>query len=187
LKSTNNRSKKNGVPNLGDWLILLTISHYSWNDVSREFVEECDARNVFWYVQGTRFNPGKHRELADVTKNNDRVRKVFNVTQISRNLVCFQTRFLESLDRVNLGEFDERFGVVQDDLKNELKGIYNDIVKIKDWNGYFEWNRMPKLSVTDREEQLVQAVKLSEQKGYHGNKGGQRKGGRNNYRRGRRY
>jgi hypothetical protein len=190
LKNTNNRSKKNGVPNLGDWLVLLAVSKHEWSNVASEFVEECDARNVFWYTQGTRFSPAKYPEFADITKNDKRNEKVFEATQISRNLVCFQTRFLNSLDTINTDEFDAMYGVVQDDLKNGLKGIYNDIAVIKNWSEYFVWNGLGEISYEDRQTQLIRAIKLSLEKGYHKKNNGNnnnRNNRNNHYNRNNRY
>lgn len=182
LEKSQNRTKDK-VPNLGDWLILLSIcSKFSWMHVAKDFIEEADARNVFWYVQGSRNQPGKHPELADVKIVNNRTKKTFEATETSRNLICFQTRFLSKIPSLDIQKFDDNFGSVSEDVKNELKNMYNEIVKIKNWNEYFKWNGMDEQSEDERLSQLIAAVKISETNGYHGarNNNNNRNNNRNN-------
>jgi hypothetical protein len=169
LQSSNNRSK-NTVPNLGDWLILLLVSNkYKWTNVSSTFIEECDARNVFWYVQGNYNNPAKCPELSNTTVTTGRCTKVFDATQTSRNLVCFQTKFLSIAEQYNIAHLDSQNGLTDDNTKKLLKDVHTKISEIKNWNGYFTWNNMKEISEGDRCSQLINAVKSSQERGYHGN------------------
>lgn len=170
LVRTENRSKTK-VANLGDWLILLLISDkYKWNDVAEAFVEECDARNVFWYVQGSYNSRPMCPELADGTIRKGRCEKVFTAAATSRNLVCFQTKFLSIASQYDLKQFDERCGLTDDQTKQTLKNIYIQINDLKTWNDYFQWNGMKQLSEEERCDQLLKSLKLSQEKGYHGKK-----------------
>lgn len=170
LTNPENRSKDK-VANLGDWLILLLLSDkYKWTDVSEAFVEECDTRNVFWYVQGSYNSRPMHPELLDAANTKDRCQKVFSATETSRNLVCFQTQFLSMASQYDLKKLDSDNGLTDEQTKQSLKNIYNQITSLKNWNDYFQWNQMKTMSDEERCMQLLKALKLSSDKGYHGKK-----------------
>lgn len=162
------RRTKQFVPNLGELLMFLTISNkYSWNNIKRIFLNECDARNVFWYAVGNYNNPARHPELANVSVTTNRTTKVFNATEVSRNLVMFQVRFSEVTKTLSPELMDNNYGLAPDQLRNDLKDTYQQVIKVSDWNGYFKWLNIPEVSDQDRCSELIEAVKLSEKQGYH--------------------
>lgn len=166
LTDSSKRSK-NTVPNLGEWLILLLVADkYEWKDVAHAFMEECDVRNVYWYVQGSRTAPGRYRELANTTIREGRTLKVFEVTPISRHLVCFQIKFIQDAKTTNLKLLDENYGLTPVETKTKLKEIYNKIVNFKNWEEHFRWCGVEPVSDEIRCDQLIEAVKISNTKGY---------------------
>jgi len=156
---------KSEIPNLGNFLIGLLISKkYNWPSISREFISECDARNVFWYVKGNPKNPAKYPELIN-EKSKPRKIKVFQATQTSRNLVCFQVKFLQMAKSISIEDLDKNYGIPEPEARDVLKQAYKKIVAIDNWEGYFQWiNVAP---TKDREEELVDALLLSKQNKYH--------------------
>jgi len=58
LANETGRNKRN-CPSLGEWLCVLSISDYSWEDVASTFLRECFDRNVKWVCEA-------HPELVDV-------------------------------------------------------------------------------------------------------------------------
>lgn len=173
---------KEFVPNLGEFLIYLTISKgFTWDMVGAAFIEENDARNVFWYAVGNYNNPAKYPELLN-SNAPDRVRKVFEATPISRNLVMYQVRFSQVAQGITLDMFDSNCGLAPNDLRTALKGVYNEIIKVSDWDGYFKWLNSSVPSTAEREKQLLAAITASAKAGYH--KTG---GSSSNSNRGRRY
>lgn len=165
--NTDNRSKKSHVPNLGEWLILLLISPtYKWENVASEFLEECETRNVFWYVQGNHTSPPKYPELANLTLRDQRNEKVFAATEVSRRIVCFQTRFLTDAASVSLAELDANLGMTSPEIKKALKNVYHDVTSMKSWAEYFIWNKLAVPTDDVRCTQLIEAIKLSNKKGY---------------------
>lgn len=92
---------------------------------------------------------------------------VFDATKVSRDLLCFQTRFLAVVKTLDLGILDTRNGVVQDSVKSELKDVYRKIERISNWEEWFEWNGIKPQTETEREIALVKAVKNSRLSGYH--------------------
>lgn len=166
--SISNRNKSK-VANLGELLIFLTISNKSnWNTISRFFVEESDARNVFWYAVGNYNNPAKYPDLINPSVNNGRVLKVFNATETSRNLIMYQVEFSKMAKTLTLELIDSNFGLAPIVLRDRLKNIYKEIEAVSDWKGYFKWLDLPELSEADRLVQLSNAVNLSNIQGYTG-------------------
>jgi hypothetical protein len=162
------RRAKPFVPNLGELLIYLLISSkYSWADLAQPFIEECDARNVLWYVTGNRDSQAKCPELISEKIVAGRSAKVFPATKVSRNLVMFQVRFSKVAKGLNPDIMDANLGLAPDDLRYELKDVYNLVSSVGTWNAYFDWLDMPAVSERSRDLQLLNALKLSRQRRYH--------------------
>lgn len=176
FKTNQEKRDKNSVPNLGEFLMHLTISsEFTWKDISDAFMGECEARNVFWYGVGTYNNRASNPELIDPNYKGDRVTKVFNATTVSRNLVMFQIKFANVTNFLDLAEFNSNYGLAPESLIAELKNLYSQVVAVKSWNEFYDFVQMPKVSDENREMELVEAVKRSAQQGYH--KAGQSGGG----------
>lgn len=159
---------KSITPNLGELLMYLTIStDMHWNDISQVFMSECEARNVFWYSVGTKDSRAPYPELSDPNFKGDRVTKTFAATSISRNLVMFQIKFANVPNFLDMAEFDSNYGLAPESLTAELKNLYGQVVAVKDWNAFYDFVEMPKVSDEKREMELVEAVKLSAAQGYH--------------------
>jgi len=156
---------KSQVPNLGVFLIGLLISRYSWNQISIAFLQECDARNVFWYAKGNKNNPAKFPELISVKPNQNRSKKVFEATQTSRNLVCFQVKFLQMTKQITIEELDANYGIPTNAIRDFLKNSYKTIVAMTSWNNYYDWLKVN--PPADREKDLIAALELSRANKYH--------------------
>lgn len=166
--SIENRSKQQ-VNNLGEFLIYLTIGEtYNWNHVKNCFLEETDARNVFWYAVGNYNNPAKYPELIDATKNDNRCCKVFDATPTSRNLIVYQVEFSKIARNLTLETMDSNFGMAPGDIRNKLKNMYSKVDEIINWNDYFTWLELPIVNDSKRCTQLQNAIKLSNSQGYTG-------------------
>lgn len=169
FKEDSKSRAKSTVPNLGEFLMNLTISSkFTWKDICHVFMAECEARNVFWYGVGTATNRAPHRELIDPAYKGDRVKKVFNATAVSRNLVMFQIKFANVTKFLDLNELDSNFGLAPEILTAELKNLYGQVVAVKDWNEFYDFVEMPRVDDAQREMELIEAVKLSASQGYHG-------------------
>lgn len=181
-----NKRNKTAVPNLGDWLVMLLISSkYSWNDVSKVFVNECDTRNVFWYAVGNSRNPAAHPDLLNKEIKKGRSQKVFAAASVSRKLICFQTRFFKYAKDLSMANLDARNGIIPYEIKGDLKNMHADVSAMKSWNEYFAWNKMEIPSTEQRDLELIEAVKNAERSGYLG--GGKKKKNRQPNRGGSRY
>ncbi|KAJ6621274.1 Ubiquitin-conjugating enzyme E2 B [Pseudolycoriella hygida] len=160
--------KKTNTPNVGEFLMHLTISStLTWMDISQEFMAECEARNVFWYCVGNHNMCPPHPELIDPNYTGQRSTKVFNATTVSRNLVMFQVKFANVTKFLDMAELDSNYGLAPDVLTAELKNLYSQVVAVKDWDAFHDFVEMPRVSDAQRELQLVQAVRASAAQGYH--------------------
>jgi hypothetical protein len=158
-KKPEKRTKK-FVSNLGELLIYLTISDkYNWIDISNVFLEECDTRNVLWYL-------GKYPELQDIKHNLGRDIKVFDATEVSRTLIMFQVRFSQIVTALTTEMMDSNFGLAPENLRVELKDTYKSVIKIKKWNGYFKWLGVNIVNPQERCKQLINAVRRFAERGY---------------------
>lgn len=178
--------RKGAVANLGEWLLLLLASErYAWGDVAEAFVAECDARNVFWYVQGTGASPGALPALAARARVAGRSVAVFGATPVSRSIVCYQVRFLRLAESVDFKAVDAAGGSVGEAVKQEIKGMHAAIARMRSWNEHFAWLGMAERSEAARDAELVAALDASAAAGYHGgSSGGSGSGGRGGYGRG---
>ena len=157
---------KTAVPNLGDFLVLLHASkQYSWQDISAEFLEEVDARNVRWF-KNTKLQSDRHMDGAI------RERETFVEAAISRKIVCFQVEFVRLARDCDLSSFVDLD--VTPDLVAALKDIAKTVEKHANWNDYRKFLRLD--TKEPRARELERAVTLSIERGYHG--GGAKGGGR---------
>lgn len=162
--SAQNRSKAK-VPNLGEFILYpLCTAKFGWKDISKAFIAECDARCVFWYIQGTRNQPGACLDLKDPSVK-PRAQRVFDATATSRNLVCYQKQFLTFAKGLSLQEIDANRGFVPESIKKEIKDFYKKITGMKTWAEYFLWLEMPLPASMDTE--LLEALATSSKSGYH--------------------
>ncbi len=156
---------KNNVPNLGEFILYpLISSKYFWKDISKPFLEECDARCVFWYILGTPQQKGRFPELINENAS-DRENKVFIATETSRNLVCYQKQFSQFAKLLSLYDIDSNNGFIPEEMKSKIKDFYKNITSIKSWSEYFHWLEMP--NPIDRNAELIDALRTSEENEYH--------------------
>lgn len=163
---------KASVPNLGEFLLLLLVSRkYKWGDVCDAFAEECDARNVFWYVVGNASSPPSCPDLVNPAVGN-RATRVFAATPVSRCVVCYQVRFLQLAAALDVAAVDANRGLLPADVRAAVKGMYAAITGIKSWAEHFTWLQMGPRTDAVREKELVAALEASKAAGYHGLAGG---------------
>lgn len=169
MSSTEDRVKK-AVPNLGEFLMHLTVStQWTWQQISNVFMAESDTRSVFWYCVGNYTHPAAYPELVNVHQyQSDREAKVFHATTVSRNLVMFQVKFANMTKSLEFTEFCTNFGRVHDILTAKLKKLYDTVVAVKNWDQFYDFLQIPRVSLARRNSDLVQAVMRSATQGYHG-------------------
>jgi predicted RNA-binding protein with RPS1 domain len=86
------RRSKEAVPNLGEFLCLLSVSDsLGWQELGVPILEEAFARNALWILK----QAPKLGELTDVGESRYRLRKSFQANLVSLRLLMFQVAFLQ--------------------------------------------------------------------------------------------
>jgi hypothetical protein len=167
LRSAEGRNKDPvyGCPNLGEFILLLHVSSkYNWKHIAKIFCEESDARRVRWYL---RTNPElDNDEDYQCSLYND---LIFELTETSRRLIAFQVKFLQISSRVDLNSFAD--GDVPEGLLRELKDIHKAVAGLDSWRTYNMYLDVPAVGERERGQQLLRAMHISRERGYHGSRG----------------
>lgn len=125
LLSEEERSKDQ-VPNLGEFISLLSVSKYTWNEISSKITLEVLCRNSLWIYKA-------HGDTLFNMSNSYLDGTCFKETKVSRSLLMFNVFFLKG--------FARRKGLtLQDIAKNYDKryGRPSEEDKVKLQNGIFE-------------------------------------------------
>ena len=177
----NGATSKKDCPNLGEWLVLLSVSEaFEWDQVATHYLAESGARNVRWYGRD-------HPQLISDTlhtTNKMRCDLVFDATRVSRGLLCFSVFFLRTIARPSgrslaqvSRDLDRRLGQPAPLSLEALQEAAGRIAKIGTWSEHFEWIDRPVLGEDQLGKVLLQAVASSLRLGYHGPPGGAFAGG----------
>lgn len=79
---------KNQCPDLGEWLVLLTLTNVPWTSVAIPFLQECFIRNVRWALR-------RSPQLKDTTMEApERLRRTWRASLTSMRLIMFQGMFM---------------------------------------------------------------------------------------------
>lgn len=120
--------------NVYEWLYLLVVcSNFEWIHVANILMKELHVENNTLCLKNNKLEPCLTLELFSKINDHTLAVKTFNDTILSRNQICFLTGFLSII---------EIFDNITPAVKNILKNKYCEIVKIKNWNEYLQWNKM---------------------------------------------
>eukprot|EP00211_Chloroparvula_japonica_P004111 CAMPEP_0119140958 /NCGR_PEP_ID=MMETSP1310-20130426/30104_1 /TAXON_ID=464262 /ORGANISM="Genus nov. species nov., Strain RCC2339" /LENGTH=653 /DNA_ID=CAMNT_0007132365 /DNA_START=190 /DNA_END=2148 /DNA_ORIENTATION=+ len=160
---------KKCTPNLGRFLVYLTVTDLTWNDVSSAYVYENFDRSVRWML---RSYPWLESNSSRVTRVRNQV--TFVATRTSTNLLMFQVYFLKNIARpvgVSLetiaNQYDERLGQPEARMAANLQNACRTIKNVSSWNEFFAWIDLAPPSASSLTRQLWNAVLRSAAKHYH--------------------
>jgi len=168
---------KSAIPNLGEFLPLLTLADsISWDQIVLPYLEENFDRNALWIIK-------KHPYLGRVDEKGDlnridmnRIEKSFEATVVSKRLLMFHAFFFRFVARPRglsvedvRSNYDLFFGRPSADMREFLQKFCKSVFR-KDlsWKDFFEGVglTMPPLRYLSR--WLCKAMLNSKRKGYHG-------------------
>lgn len=151
---------------MGDFLPLLSVSNYNWNQVSSVVLQEIFDRNAFWILK-------KYPEIS-LSKISDEelISKSFDATLVSLRLIMFHVHFLLNIARPNNAsldeiakQYDQRYGRPTQKMQEELQNEIFKIQKVDNYSDFFKRVRVnPKLDVP---KIIRKCIQNSIEKGYH--------------------
>jgi len=164
---------KTAVPNIGDFLVLMSISNYSWKDVAKPLIREVFVRNVYW-------NKRMFQELGSLKttdiKNGvemDRLTKTWDASLTSFRLLMFQSYFLSHFGRPSgktreeiLNRYDRCCGRPNAAMKNAIFYTCKKITTVKSWPAFFGILGIPCPSQAFLTTELREAVNISKKRKY---------------------
>eukprot|EP00028_Trichosphaerium_sp_Am-I-7-wt_P002981 CAMPEP_0168539752 /NCGR_PEP_ID=MMETSP0405-20121227/22031_1 /TAXON_ID=498012 /ORGANISM="Trichosphaerium sp, Strain Am-I-7 wt" /LENGTH=246 /DNA_ID=CAMNT_0008569407 /DNA_START=49 /DNA_END=789 /DNA_ORIENTATION=+ len=169
FKDPSYRIKKE-VPNIGEFLIYLTLSKKNWKDLHFKILLEIFDRNVKWII-------AKHPKYAIPTEtipDLGRLQLVFDATTVSMRLLMFQVHFLDNYGRpanksLNqlLDDYNYRCGIPSNAMKESLWQACKEIMKVKTWPQFFKKIKVPTPTTNKLTIVLNDAIKNSKEKRYH--------------------
>jgi NLR family CARD domain-containing protein 3 len=163
---------KDVVPNLGEFLQLMTVTDFTWKDIKDAYIEESFIRNVFWILNKyPELENEKHNEFTD----DDRLKYSYQVSKTSQKLLFFNIFYMENLahpEKQTLLDiakaYDANFGKPSIMIEELFFKAIEDISKIESYEEFFKTLGTP-LSKESICETLIKSIKQSKDKGYHGN------------------
>ncbi len=139
---------KRAVPDLGEFLMLLSVSRYHWADVASAYMHENFDRNVLWFGRSEQ-TPEVRSLLAsrgrrDARVDDHRAQLAFEPTRTGRSLLMFQVVFLERVARPRgvsteriAERYDALFGRVPVGLAEQLQTSARTIEMVGTWDEFF--------------------------------------------------
>ncbi len=159
---------KNVTPNLGEFLPLLSVSDYSWNDVALAIVQEVMDRNSLWIKK-------KYHKLSITNAiDTDRLELSWNASHVGLRLIMFHAFFLQKVvDRsegVTLDDmswqYDCRFGKPTHEMQEAMQKAIFEIQKTQDYLSFFKYCQVPVQDADEARILLRKAMQNAFRRGY---------------------
>eukprot|EP00494_Astrolonche_serrata_P025539 UN25800 len=175
ISNSLHRDKEN-TPELGEILIILSLTDFSWNDFMPHFMEETMHRNVRMIL--TKYPNLNNIEDYDILSCL-RLRQSWDACKMGHCLVMFQRFFLENVARptyvernpaklrVLLNEYNKTYGRPQGNITRMLQIYSRKVLAVKGWDDYFKIIGFPCPSAKNVCNWLRNSFKISAQRKYH--------------------
>merc|ERR1719387_2268333 len=171
---------KEAVPNLGEFLCLLSASdHYTWDDIAVPVLNETLDRNVLWLLKA-------HPHLVSpCVSQKQRVPLALKASEVSRRLLMFNVWFLQNVAHVAhahdehckvcckkaqclLPRYERMKGLPSQSIINALQQACRRFLDpSQTWNSYLEAMGCEPMDNDAINQWLVRSLFNSGRKGYH--------------------
>jgi len=165
ISGAENRTKS-AIPSLGEFLPLLTVANYSWEDVAVAYLQENFDRNALWSL-------AKYPELEGSCTNDIRLRKSFDATQVSQRLLMFHVCFCSLVRPPGLSlndiaaNYDALMGRPSYHVRESLQKTIFQIQKVEYWPEFFKGIKVGLPNQEYMCNWLKRSIKNSALKRYH--------------------
>lgn len=165
------------TPDIGELLVDLSISDYSWDDFCPKWLEEAFTRNARWICSS-------YPNLLQLNEKSSCVRltQSWKATRTGRRLAMFQRFFISEIScperlvnnpkkcAILLQEYNDRLGLPPHGMAEKLQGHSRDILSCDNWFEYFTLIDFCPPCVPRLDAWLRNAILISERKDYHSSK-----------------
>lgn len=160
---------KRYIPDIGDFLCLLTLSNTHWNTISVQVMKEVFTRQIRWVA----------RDFPEILHTDLSTKKRLELTLLSQKtslrLVMFQVAFLNLIGRPYgiscqqiIKTYDSGMGTSHPRLRRELHEKCRSIYNVATWPDFFAAVQIDTPSDTVLGNILKESIEKSRVKGYHG-------------------
>merc|ERR1712176_577204 len=165
---------KEVTPDIGELLIDVAISDYTWDDFSPFWIEECFVRNARWIL-------AKHPNLLELETTSSCVRltQSFTATRTGKRLAMFQRFFITKVasperlrgnpkkNKILLSEYNQRLGMPPKGMAKRLQDHSRAVIGCDNWWDYFELVNFCPPSCAHLAAWLRNSIIVSAEKSYH--------------------
>lgn len=130
---------KQHVPNLGELLVMLTLTDTTWDEIKAAYMTEAMARNVRWLLE-------KHPELGYLESHRSqyRVNTTCEASRTSQRLLMFQVNFLQLVGRPEgkgwtqvLQAYDQSFGQPSCGKRRQLHRLCKSVMGVESFHEFY--------------------------------------------------
>ncbi|KAG0588248.1 hypothetical protein KC19_2G228500 [Ceratodon purpureus] len=126
--------QKSRTPDLGHFLTYLLVLQENWSTYCVRFTEELLARNVVWYLDGSKKDKPSLVHLAHLEDDSyvslQRLRETFAANAHSLKLFMFQVSFLRLVSK----GIDSHYGYPSPENSTSIFQQTQEIYAVKDWD-----------------------------------------------------
>jgi ubiquitin-protein ligase/Mg-chelatase subunit ChlD len=165
---------KEVTPDIGELMIDVALSKYSWDDFSPAWLQETFIRNARWIC-------AKYPNLLDIEQVSSCVRltQSYNATKTGKRLAMFQRFFISEIaspkrlqgnpqkNAILLKEYSLRLGLPQKGMAERLQAHSRKVIGCDNWWDYFSLIDFCAPGVARLGAWLRNCVRISEMKNYH--------------------
>lgn len=164
---------KSRTPDLGEWLVYLTLARANWADVAESFINELFIRNSRWVLQES---PSLESLAIHHAKKGAAclIDNTFLATRVSQRLVMFQVYFLTNIGRPQhqswretLGMYNRSMGKPTYSMKTRLHAASKAIVEVNSWAEFFDRIQVTRMNAQQLTSFIRSAFIASAALGYH--------------------